>query len=290
MAYLPQQVLPQGIEPFGTGQNMAGQQAPVIIMVQAPAPVKQKIPYDQRFPKKFMLTLSYIQLAMGILGIITQVIGLSNRDPDAHYAGAGIWCGIFFGVSAMFGILASLKPSFSTIVTFMVFAIIAAVFCLPLLVISSIGTAHSAHCYYGECRGRELKHAMFAIQVIISLVQVIAAIASSAMSCKAICSCCRPREENTGVVYYNNTGGNVAPNAQAQPIVLQQQPQPGYITIPISQIQAAAASVGATAIPNEASLPGATMASADSPPPKYESVAALKKEDEVNESKYQRFE
>lgn len=287
MEYIPQQSIPQGVTSFGTAQNV-NTAPPVIIMIPT-APVKQKVQYEKRFPKKIMLALSSIQLAMAILGIITQIVGLSTRYPEAHYAGAGIWCGLFFGFSGFFGILASFKPSFSTIVTFMVFSIIAAAFCLPLLVISSIGTAHTAHSYSYRSSGRDLRHVMFAIQIIISLIQVVAAIASSAMTCKAICSCCRSSKES-GVVYYTNNGATGLNNITSQQISSQQL-QPGYITIPISQIQAAAAA-GRTALPTETPLSDNPTTDADTPPPKYETVAELEvKNEEVDGgSKYQRFQ
>jgi len=280
--------------PTGPQQNVTNPAPPVIIMVQAPAPVKQKIAYEQRFPKKFTITLSSIQLVMGALAIITQIVGLSVRYPDAHYVGTGIWCGIFFALSGLFGIIASLKPSFSTIVTFMVMAIIASVFSFPLLITSSIFTAtHTRYIYDG------LKHAMFAIQIAISLVQAGAAIASSVMTCKAVCSCCRPMRES-GVVYYTNNGGSNATNTGLtnQPIVMPQQ-HPGYVTIPISQIQAAAASGGAMALPTDTTIPGSVNVKAESPPPKYETVANEEKFDNIDlkdendtgkGSKYQRFE
>jgi len=296
MSHIPQQIIPEGTAPTAPPQNVANPTPPVIIMVQAPAPVKQRIAYEERFPKKFMITLSSIQLVMGALAIITQVIGLSVRYPDAHYVGTGIWCGIFFGLSGLFGIIASTKPAFSTIVTFMVMAVIASVFCIPLLIASSIFTAVTANSYY---RNDGLKHAMFAIQIVISLVQAGAAIASSVMTCKAVCSCCRPMRES-GVVYYTNNGGSNATNTglMNQPIVMPQQ-QPGYVTIPISQIQAAAASGGAMALPTDTSIPGSVNVAAESPPPKYETVANEEKFDNIdlkdeneagNGSKYQRFE
>merc|ERR1712018_192427 len=149
--------------------------------------------------------------------------------------------------------------------------------------------------------GCDLRIAMFAIQVAISLIQAIAAIASSAMTCKALCSCCRPKRDS-GVVYYTNNGASTdATNVTSRPIVLPQQ-QPGYITIPISQIQAAAAG-GATALPTEALVAGITNRNTESPPPNYETVEKNQKferfdsvdlkDDESEEkggSKYQRFE
>jgi hypothetical protein len=289
MAYLPQQVIPQGVPQIGTDQNMVNTAPPpVIIMVPTPAPVKQKIQYEKLFHKNVMLALSSIQLAMAILGIITAVAGLSVPRPEAHFVGAGIWCGLLFGFSGSFGILASLRPSFATIVTFMVFSIIAAAFCLPFLVISSVGTASTYRRRSWGGHGYTLSHAMFAIQIIISLVQAITSIASSAMTCRAICSCCRSNKES-GVVYYSNNGASGMANMPSQQ-VMSQQLQPGYITIPISQIQAAAAG-GATAIPPENALRDNATDEADAPPPKYETVAELdEKNQEGDGSKYQRFQ
>jgi len=294
MSNILQPIIPDGVPTMGQPQNMANPTPPVIIMVQAPAPMKPKVDYGKRFPRKLMITLSSIQLVMGCLAVITQIIGLSTRYPDAHYVGTGIWCGIFYGLAGLFGIVASLKPSFSSIVTFMVMTIIASVFCMPLLISSSISTALTSHYRYDR-----LKHAMFATQILISLIEAVAAIGSSVTTCKAVCSCCRPMRED-GVVYYTNNGQANATNAGTvnQPVVMPPQ-QPGYVTIPISQIQAAAASGGAMALPTEASMPGAVNIAAPTPPPKYETVANdvkfdnidLKDEDDgENGSKYQRFQ
>merc|ERR1712050_335042 len=83
-----------------------------------------------------MFTLSCTQLVMAALAIITNLIGLSTKYPREQYAGTGIWCGILFGLSGIFGTVASFKRSPATIITFMVFAIIAAVFSFPLLFVS----------------------------------------------------------------------------------------------------------------------------------------------------------
>ena len=289
MAFISQSSGLQEASPSHPTQNLGhAAPPPVIVMVSTPAPVQQKIPYDQRFSKKLMLALSRIQLAMGILAIITQAIGLSTKRPDAHFAGAGIWCGIFFVLSGVFGSIASKKRSFGWIVTFMVFAILSAAFCLPLLIISSIGTAMSSSYHY---RDTGLKLPAFAIQVVISLIQAVAAITSAGMTCKAVCKCCGPKRES-GVVYYNNSGRGNTTNTINQQLASPQQ-QPGYITIPVSQIQAAAASAGAPALPTISMIPGTaeTDASGNSPPPRYDSIAQMEEDNkEPNGDKYQRFQ
>ena len=111
---------------------------------------------------------------------------------------------------------------------------------------------------------------MFAIQMVISVVQALTAISSSVMTCKAICSCCRSKRDS-GVVYYrNDRGATTATNVSSQPLVLPQQ-RPGYITIPSIQIQSTEAA-GASAIHGGNILPGNMKVEAETPPPKYESV------------------
>ena len=100
----------------------------------------------EEFPKKVIKALSSTQVIMDLAGIITEAVGLSNMFSGYHgwpFLGAGVWCGILFGVSGGTGIIASLTPSFGIIVAFMVLSIIASTFSLPLLVISAIGMASS---------------------------------------------------------------------------------------------------------------------------------------------------
>ena len=142
----PQEVQQRLASPRGDNAIRAAPQ--VVIMVPTSNTLKPKLQYEKRFPKKIVVCLSSIQLCMALLAIITQLIGISTRYPEMAYIGAGIWCGIFFGLSGFFGILAGRKQSYSTIVTFMVFSIIAASFCLPLLI------PHYHHCrsHCRQCR------------------------------------------------------------------------------------------------------------------------------------------
>ena len=252
---------------------------PVIGTFPTPAPVMQAKLYDQRFPKKFMVTLSLIQLVMAVLAILMQAVGSSTSYPGGlESEGAEIWCGIvviFFALSGVFGLIACSKPSFGWIVTFMVFSIISASFCLPLLVLSSIRTAITYH-YFG--------HVVSAIQIAISLIQAAVAIVSAGMTCRAVCKCCGPRRECNAVCYNGSEGCN--PN-QTMP-----EQQRAYITIPISQIEVFVASAGATEMPTMSMIPVTTDTDGldNSPPPEYEIAAKMeedKKEENVGTS--QRF-
>ena len=229
---------------------------------------------------------------MVVLAIITQAIGLYTDDyygPGFQIVGTGIWCGIFFALSGVFGAIASRKPTFGWIVTFMVFSIISASFSLPLLVLSSIGTVDQGY-YYFYPGDPTLGYVVSAIQIVISLVQAAAAIVSAGMTCRAVCKCCGPRRECCSVDY-NGSGGSNANNAVDQHITIAEQ-QPAYITIPMSQIQVLAASAGATALPTISRIPGTAETDVidNSAPPKYDTVAKMKEDkEEANGGKSQRF-
>ena len=125
-------------------------------------------------------------------GIISEVIIISSEYKKDHYGygnsedhlGTGIWCGLLFGLSGSLGIVASLKQKEVWITASMISSIIAAVFGIPFFIISYIQAYQ-----YENTTGP--KHDMFAIQMAISIAQIFASSSSSALSCQAICNCCK---------------------------------------------------------------------------------------------------
>ena len=289
MSSLPHEVTPHGGISSGTNENVVHTASPVFIMVPTQASVKQKTNYGKMFPKSVMIFLSSIQIIMAFLGIITNIVGLSVNSSSAHYVGAGIWCGVFFGLSGSFGVMASLKPSNCTIVTFMVFTVISATFCLPLLVISSIGASVEAPASRYNYRRSGVLHAMYAMQIVVSLIQAIAAIVSAAMACRAVCNCCRPKEKNGGAVYYSNHNTNGMNNIALKQFMTPQL-ESGQITIPMTMIQPSASVGGDMALPTENLLNANPKTNANTPPPEYEVLSDIDyKRQEIDGSKYQRF-
>ena len=255
---------------------------PISFMAHTPAPVKKKLPYDQRFPKKRMLALSAVQLVMAILAIITQVIILGPWRIHVIET-ADLWCGVLFAASGFLGVIASTRPSFGSNVTFMVFAIISAVFCFAVLISGNVSWHGGPGIYNGMC-------AALIIQLIVGVIQAAAAIIAAGMTCGAPCNCSGSIGEY-GVVCFNGRGRIDTKYEIDQHIIVPEQP-PGYITITIGQMQADAVSVGATAFPNIKMIRGNTKIDAadKSPPPKYDSVAKMEEDkDDTNVSEYQRF-
>ena len=204
-----QQGMTGGVESSGSAQNMDKTAPSVVVMIPATASVKQKVPYKKRFPEKLMFYLSSIQVLMSLLAILTQAVGLSLYNYEAFIPGTGIWCGLVFGISGVLGIRASRNPSSSTIVAFMVVTIISATFCLPLFVYAHAGILKVFSPYYyhpnqNQKDDRRKAALMLLLQIVISVIQAITAIVSSAFACKAnhsCCACCRPTEERT-VLYH----------------------------------------------------------------------------------------
>merc|ERR1712226_1239991 len=93
------------------------------------------------------------------------------------------------------------------------------------------------------------------------------------MTCKAVCSCCRPSRESR-VIYYAGSGGiDATSTGMTNQTFGMPQQQPGYVTIPISQIQASASSDGLTMVHTDKSNPGSHNGGTESNPPQYETVA-----------------
>ena len=150
--------------------------------------IKPERDYRPRYPKKLALVLSFIQLGVASLAIITQVVmQVSSSDESVtkylrgiEHLGTGIWCGILFALSGATGIAASLTQNTSCIVANIVISVFTIIFGFIFFIISSIGTAAS----YNHT------HAMFAIQIAINVIQIMTSSSFSAISCRTLFNCC----------------------------------------------------------------------------------------------------
>ena len=251
---------------FGQAQ-FANNQSPssVSVMVNDSATAGQK---KFRFSKRFMLTLSLVQLAMAITAISTEVI-LSSSDYYHVFAGMGKWCGGIFCISGIFGIAVSLRPSSGTIISFMVFSIISAVFCFFFLIFSLVGLGGtSSRCYHNSCHNRDRTHGLFIAQIAVSLLQGATAIISSVISCRSMPGCCGGQEQ--GVVYYSTTQANTT-----NPQIFMTEQVPGHFTNPVNQVQMAPVFTRDSVLSNFTPLPENVNSAScnDSPPPSYDSIA-----------------
>jgi hypothetical protein len=258
MANILPPVTLQGQSHLGAQYNVANPTAQVIYM---PPAAEQKISYKNVFNKNLGLSLSIIQLMNAALVIITDAIAPTRFGPT-------FWCGILFGISGTVGGIASIRPGYTTIVTLMVFNIIAQVSCLPLFI------ASFEHYRRNQTIGF--------IQTSVCAIQLVSAIVSSSMACKATRCCCNPKSQE-GVVYYTNNGGRETNNVTSMPSDFPQQQsgymttairqQSGCMTTPVHQNPIATSSQRPEVLQNESMIPRSNLVDLDSPPPKYETVA-----------------
>lgn len=178
------------------------------------------------------LWLGSIQVGVGILCMLFQIVAIIIH-AEVAVVGAGIWCGILFIISGVFGITASKYKTNCHIITFMVMSIISAVFIVFLLACSSAGINYDRYTYryyhyysdYSDSRdsGRNGKLAMNSLLLILSLVECVVAIWSSAICCAGLCCNSGPQG---GVVYGQAVQYQIPANGQQ--VVMINQPQGGY--------------------------------------------------------------
>ena len=220
-----------------------------------------------------MMALCTTQIVLSIIGLISQIAGSSMKIyPNADLLWAGIWCGIMVEGSAIFGMLASVKPSHKTFILNLVFAIISAISCIPVLVISSVGMSYLSHCQYDRsyndirCNGFEQRRCILGIQIIISLVQATVSIILAGMTCGAVCSCCRSAGR-TEPMYYLINAPDGAIYSQRSTVLTS---QPGYATYTINQRQLE--DVDTCGLSNEIPNCGTCVDAMNSYPPRYDTI------------------
>ena len=253
---------------------------PVNVMVHPKATTKHHIDYSKRPKKSFMFKVNAIKFLMGASAITAQVI------YDAHYkATRTLFIWYYFGnfyisLAGFFGMITSVKPLFSTLGISMVMSIVSSLICIPLLIASSIFTAReSQKSLYHD----SFKLVLFFIQFAIGLIQAIVAITSTVMTCKAICNCSGNMKRREKTYHDNNERSNAIPQIiENQPIVYTPH-QGGYITIPISQFQAALVYHDRVASPTATSIFGNVNDDEENAGEQYLPSAPPDYEDVVNE-------
>lgn len=263
------------------------QQPAVYIMVQQPQPslARGQKSLDQEhfaktFPPRLVRALSAAQIFIFVVCIITAIMGIIFEKYGPSDGAAGIWCGLFFGISGALGMLAAWKATSCSIISCMVLNIIGACFTVPVLVFSGISLGTSSYRYrpYGSNSNDNdsfnraaIVVTAAAIQFCCALFQAVIALTVSVLACRA--TCCRTTrgevyDHNAAtVVYQNPDAANLAGNA-------------------------ATAAVPITAIPLMPHAGAAGSTNQDNPP-KYEEAAVENKKNQgesENDGRYQRFD
>ncbi|XP_070540119.1 uncharacterized protein [Ptychodera flava] len=141
-----------------------------------------------------------------IFGCICIILGSSAFAIECkfHDSGTGIWCGVMFAVTGLFGIEASLKKTNAMIITTMVLSIISATMAGSACIVGIIAAIIEEECYYlseYDDYGNHVRDddyydcdtnyggrvAVDCILAVVALSEIVIAILQSAFCCSAYC-------------------------------------------------------------------------------------------------------
>jgi len=253
-------------------------QQPIVITLPSNLESKdEKEKIEKIFPQKFMLGLSILQLCLGGLAALLHIILLSVAHRSGiHEGGFGIWTGLVFGIAGGVGIIAANRPSNCMVISMLVLSIISTFFTIPLFLSASFGLGSSNRSIrYRDEDDNDIKNlraavAIYSIQLFIGLAQAVAAITTSAFSCRTVC--CRKRS-NAGTVIFApvNAGG-----ADAR-----------FVSLTLNTSSNAPATEVTENKPSETNF--TTQINDD--PPGYQEINLHSSDDQTNNhQKYQRFD
>ena len=146
-----------------------------------------------------IIALGLIQLVIGILVVTTQIILILRWDsgyttghlktPTIFLRGNGIWCGIAFAVTGIFGIVTSVRQSRPFFLILAVLSLVTFASSILLMIISGFCVPYSTDAI--------IQRNLFATQAISGIIQVASAIAIFAITLKILCkcSCCSKKKD-----------------------------------------------------------------------------------------------
>jgi hypothetical protein len=154
----------------------------------------------QKSSNKESLKKSYKSGAATIIGIIHIVCGLvafganislllTNNSFHLEVFATGIWSSVFFFISEGLSIGSGKNPNTCLVVDTMVMSIFSAISAGILVILSGLGLGiDECRAYYSHCNDLGL-HAMHILQLLAGITEMLMAITSAILSCKA--TCCR---------------------------------------------------------------------------------------------------
>jgi len=175
---------------------------PIIINLPPIDPSHEKEKIIKSFPKRTMMVLSMLQIICGFLAIVFQVAQYLVDDyrwRGLYEYGWGIWTGVIFAASGLVGLIGAFKLSKCMVIAFLVLNIIASLFTLCLIVPESIGISIGAEGYKWNKGDTNVLH-LYALLLIVGLVQAVTSIVAAGYSCSAIC--CGQTQNYPGTVIY----------------------------------------------------------------------------------------
>ncbi|XP_078678350.1 uncharacterized protein LOC144914404 [Branchiostoma floridae x Branchiostoma belcheri] len=137
--------------------------------------------------------VSISQVVCGGLSIVLGVVIIVLRTLSS-YSGYPIWTGALFLSTGIVGIFAAVRKTNCMIITFMILSIVSAVFTVVVLGIAAGDVTIDGYWCWDwawGCPYKTARVAMDSLVIILALLEAGLSIASSVMTCCAVCPCCK---------------------------------------------------------------------------------------------------
>ena len=177
-----------------TEASAADPKVPIYIIVQQSLKKSIAESYNANLSK----LVGKIHIFCGAVSFFTGAcLIINSTNPSSHpgveTAGVGILCSVSFFLSGYLGMLTAKKTKTSWIICTMVVGIVSATFS-GLLIIWSIMALVPGKFHYDDC-DHNVSVGMNGLQVLIGVTELVLAIISSSISCKA--TCCRDKKDTS---------------------------------------------------------------------------------------------
>ena len=128
-----------------------GTQPKMVVPKNPELKAMEKARIEKLFPKKMRRILSFMQLYLGGIAALLQIILVGMESTPIADWGTGIWCGLVIGIAGGIGLIAHNSPSRKSIEALLVLSIFAGGVAMIMLGFSWIGILHSRRlsCIYG---------------------------------------------------------------------------------------------------------------------------------------------
>lgn len=185
------------MQPYPQAVRQGVYPSPDAVVIQPSYAAPPPSPINTRYAAKASIVCGGMQLAIGNLLIILNIVGIVVGVTGAITC-YGIVSGIFFIITGAYGLVAGKKRTHCPITTSLVLSIISAVGWLNVLILGIFCALMDVYdeCDYGydydQCSGWQGKVAISSLMAILGAAEGIVAIVSSGLGCAGTCACCYP--------------------------------------------------------------------------------------------------
>merc|ERR1712055_266287 len=162
---------------------------PIVIVVEKSS---TKVSLEKSYKSRAVTIIGAIHILCGIAACFSNIaLLLFISRLHVGVFGTGIWSSVFFIISGSLSICSGKNTNSCLIISTMVMSIISAISAGILIIFSAIGLAHDGGylCEYYDCDVHpEVFHG---IQLLAGIIELVLAITSASLSCKA--TCCRDK-------------------------------------------------------------------------------------------------